>query len=187
MAGLVKDPTMSADRKRGATLGATPARLAGSAVLACQSDERLAQLVRDGHERAFDVIVARYRRPLIRYCERILPASRSEDAVQQAFINAHRALERGDEPETVKAWLYRIAHNASLNMLRQNGWNYDPIPLDLDGVPRPDQIVEQRIELQTAVAAVNDLPDRQRTALVMRELEGRSYSEIALALGAADG
>lgn len=170
-----------------ATLAAAPARLAGSAVLACQSDERLAEMVRDGHERAFDVLVERYRRPLIRYCGRILPASRSEDAVQQTFINAHAALSRGDEPEDVKRWLYRIAHNASLNMLRQNGWNYDPIPLDLDGVRRPDQLVEQRIELQQTVAAVNELPERQRTALVMRELEGRSYTEIAAVLGAGDG
>src|SRR3954447_11607946 len=165
----------------------TPARLAGSAVLAIQSDDRLVSLVRSGHERAFDAIVHRYRKPLVRFCGRILPESRCEDAVQQAFINAHAGLLGSDESVQLKPWLYAITRNAALNMLRQNGWNYDEIPLDFDGVRRPDQVVEQRIELQQTVAAVSELPDRQRNALVMRELEGRSYEEIALALGTGDG
>ncbi|MEA2482754.1 MAG: hypothetical protein QOC55_701, partial [Thermoleophilaceae bacterium] len=165
----------------------SPARLAGAAVLACQSDERLVELVRDGHERAFDAIVDRYRKALVNFCQRILPESRTEDAVQQAFLNAHTALAGSDEPVQLKPWLFTITRNAALNMLRQNGWNYDEIPLDFDGVRRPDQVVEQRIELQQTVAAVKGLPDRQRSALVMRELEGRSYEEIALALGTGDG
>jgi RNA polymerase sigma factor (sigma-70 family) len=165
----------------------TPARLAGSAILACQSDERLVELVRSGHERAFDAIVERYRKPLVRYCLRILPESRCEDAVQQALINAHAALLASDEQVQLKPWLYAITRNAALNMLRQNGWNYEPIPLDFDGVRRPDQVVEQRAELQHTVAALQDLPDRQRDALVMREFEGRSYDEIALALDTGDG
>ena len=165
----------------------TPAHLASSAVLACQPDQRLVKLARAGHERAFDAIVERYRGQLTRYCRRILPESRSEDAVQQAFINAHAALLRSDEPIQLKAWLFAITRNAALNMLRQNGWNYEQIPLDFDGVRRPDQVVEQRIELEQTVAAVNELPERQRDALVMRELEGRSYEEIAVALGANDG
>jgi hypothetical protein len=72
-------------------------------------------------------------------------------------------------------------------MLRQNGWNYDQIPLDFDGVRRPDQVFEERSELERTVAALNELPERQRDALVMREFEGRSYNEIAVALGANDG
>jgi RNA polymerase sigma factor (sigma-70 family) len=165
----------------------SPARLAGSAILACQSDDRLVALARSGHERAFEAIVDRYRRPLLRFCRGILPESRAEDAVQQTFINAHTALTESDDAVALKPWLFKIARNASLNMLRQNGWNYDQIPLDLDGVRRPDQVIEQRIELQETVSAMNDLPERQRSALVMRELEGRSYEEIGLALGANDG
>lgn len=165
----------------------TPARLASSAILAMQSDERLVRLVRSGHERAFDAIVDRYRKPLVRYCRRILPESRCEDAVQQAFLNAHTALTTGDDSVQLKPWLFAITRNAALNMLRQNGWNYEEIPLDFDGVRRPDQVFEQRIQLQQTVAAMNDLPERQRDALVMREFEGRSYDEIALALGANDG
>src|SRR3954447_639593 len=165
----------------------THSRLAGSAILAMQSDERLVKLVRSGHERAFDVIVDRYRRPLVRYCRRILPESRCEDAVQQAFLNAHTALTGSDDAVQLKPWLFAITRNAALNMLRQNGWNYEEIPLDFDGVRRPDQVFEQRIELQQTVAALNELPERQRDALVMREFEGRSYAEIAAALSANDG
>lgn len=164
------------------------AHLAGGAILACQSDERLVALFREGHERAFETIVSRYRPALVRFCGRILPESRTEDAAQQTFINAHAALLATDEPPAqLRPWLYTIARNASLNMLRQNGWSYEQIPLDFDGVRRPDQVVEQRIQLQNTVAAVNDLPDRQRNALVMREFEGRTYEEIALALGTGDG
>jgi RNA polymerase sigma factor (sigma-70 family) len=165
----------------------TPARLAGSAVLACQSDDRLVSLVRFGHERAFEAIVDRYRRPLLRQCRRILPESRAEDAVQQTFINAHSSLLDSADPVQLKPWLFAIARNASLNMLRQNGWNHEQIPVDFDGVPRPDQVYEQRVALEQTVSAMGALPERQREALVMRELEGRSYAEIAAALGANDG
>jgi RNA polymerase sigma factor (sigma-70 family) len=180
----------SADRTDSQGVGSfasAPARLAGSAVLALQSDERLVALARTGHERAFEAIVERYRKPLVRYCGRLLPASRAEDAVQQAFLSAHTAFDRGDDVADLKPWLYKIAHNSSLNMVRQNGWNHDQIPLDFDGVRRPDQVVEQREQLKATVAALNELPDRQRDAIVMREFEGRSYTEIAASLGAGDG
>jgi RNA polymerase sigma factor (sigma-70 family) len=165
----------------------TPARLAGSAILACQSDDRLASMVRAGHERAFDAIVDRYRRPLLRRCRRILPESRAEDAVQQTFLNAHTSLTESADPIQLKPWLYAIARNVSLNMLRQNGWSYEQIPAEFDGVRRPDQVFEQRAELEQTVSAMNELPERQRSALVMREFEGRSYAEIAAVLGANDG
>jgi RNA polymerase sigma factor (sigma-70 family) len=168
-------------------LASAPARLAGNAVLAVQSDARLVELARNGHERAFEAIVERYRKPLLRHCERLLPASRAEDAVQQAFISAHRALPAATEAIDLKPWLYKIAHNAALALLRQNGWNHAEIPADFDGVRPPDQVVEQREALATTLASLKQLPDRQRSALVMRELEGRSYDEIAVLLGAKDG
>src|SRR2546430_2708395 len=114
-----------------------PARLAGSALLHTQSDARLVDLARAGNDRAFEAIVARYRRPLLGYCERLLPPGRAEDAVQQAFLNAYRAIGRNEAELNLRPWLYRVAHNSSLNLLRQNGWDYDEIPEDFDGAVRP--------------------------------------------------
>src|SRR2546421_11367162 len=164
-----------------------PARLAGNALLHTQSDARLVDLARAGNDRAFEVIVARYRGPLLRYCERILPPGRAEDAVQQAFLNAYRAISRNEAELNLKPWLYRVAHNAALNLLRQNGWNYDEIPEDFDGVVQPPQALELRERLQELMRAVQELPERQRDALVLRELEGRSYEEISAALGVTGG
>ena len=164
-----------------------PARLAGSALLHTQSDERLVGLARAGNDRAFEAIVSRYRRPLLRYCGGLLPPERAEDAVQQAFLNAYRAMTTGEAELKLRPWLYRIAHNASLNLLRQNGWTYDQIPEDFDGVMQPPQAIEQKERIREVVLSVQGLPERQRDAMVLRELEGRSYQEIAAALGVTGG
>ena len=164
-----------------------PARLAGTALLHTQSDQRLVDLARSGNERAFEAIVARYRRPLLRYCRRLLPAERAEDAVQQTFLNAYRAIGAGEAELNLRPWLYRIAHNSALSLLRQNGWNHEQIDEQFDGVQQPPQAVEQSERVREVVRAVQALPERQRDAMVLRELEGRSYEEIAAALGVTDG
>ena len=164
-----------------------PARHAGSALLSAQSDERLVELVRAGNERAFEAIVNRYRRPLLRHCARVLPSARAEDAVQHAFVKAHEALCSGDGEMNLRPWLYRIARNMSLNLLRENGWNHELLDERIDGVERPPEIVERRDRLRATLAAVQRLPARQRDAIVLRELEGRSYDEIARTLTVSDG
>ncbi len=167
-----------------------PARLAGASLLRLQSDERLAQLAATGHEAAFDAIVDRYRTPLTRYCAGIVGPSRAEDAVQQALINAHNALQRTDEVRHLRSWLYRIAHNASLNVLRVVR---DDVSLDAasdaaaiaeDG---PAAAFERSERFRATVDALRELPERQRAALVLRELEGRSHEEIAETLGVTSG
>jgi RNA polymerase sigma factor (sigma-70 family) len=164
-----------------------PARLAGAALLHTQSDERLVDLARSGNDRAFEAIVARYRRPLLRYCRRLLPPERAEDAVQQALMNAYRAIGAGEADLNLRPWLYRIAHNASLSLLRQNGWNHEQINERLDGVQQPPQALEQRERVREVVQAVKGLLERQRDAMILRELEGRSYEEIAAELGVSGG
>jgi RNA polymerase sigma factor (sigma-70 family) len=167
-----------------------PARLAGASLLRLQSDERLAQLAATGHEAAFDAIVDRYRTPLTRYCAGIVGPSRAEDVVQQALINAHDALQRTDEVRHLRSWLYRIAHNASLNVLRAVR---DDVSLDAasdaaaiaeDG---PAAAFERNERFRATVDALQELPERQRAALVLRELEGRSHEEIAETLGVTSG
>ena len=164
-----------------------PARLASTGLLRRQSDARLVDLTRAGNEQAFEAIVHRYRRPLLRYCGRILPPGRAEDAVQQAFLSAYRAIRDGDNDLLLRPWLYRVARNSALNLLRQNGWNHEQLHEDMDGVMRPDQAVEGRERIRSLFASVKGLPERQRDAIVLRELEGRSYEEIAVALGVTDG
>src|SRR3954469_16972643 len=164
-----------------------PARLAGQPILRSQTDERLVDLVRAGHEPAFEAIVARYRRPLLRYCGRILSDDRAEDAVQQSFVKAYDAMRRGDNELNLRPWLYRIAHNTALNGLRDKALKYEPLDPQLDGVERPDQAAERREGVRDVLAAVDELPQRQRDAMVLRELEGRSYDEIAGALGVTGG
>jgi RNA polymerase sigma factor (sigma-70 family) len=156
-------------------------------MLRTQSDARLVDLVRAGHTSAFEAIVHRYRKPLLGYCSRLLPASRAEDAVQQTFLKAYQSMMSGDAELNLRPWLYRIAHNASLNLLRQNGWSHDQLDENMDGVQRPDQALELRERLGATVAAVKALPERQRNAVLLREIDGLSYEEIALALGVGDG
>jgi RNA polymerase sigma factor (sigma-70 family) len=164
-----------------------PARLAGSALLHTQSDERLVDLARAGNDRAFEAVVTRYRRPLLRYCRRLLPPERAEDAVQQTFLNAYRAIGAGEAELNLKPWLYRIAHNASISLLRQNGWTHEQLDEQFDGVEQPPQAVENSERMREVVRAVKQLPERQRDAVVLRELEGRSYEEIAVTLGVSGG
>jgi RNA polymerase sigma factor (sigma-70 family) len=164
-----------------------PARLAGAALLHTQTDERLVDLTRAGNDRAFEAVVVRYRRPLLRYCRRLLPPERAEDAVQQTFLNAYRAIGAGEAELNLRPWLYRIAHNASMSLLRQNGWSHEELDERFDGVMQPPQAFEERERVREVMRAVRELPPRQRDAMVLRELEGRSYEEIALALGVSGG
>jgi RNA polymerase sigma factor (sigma-70 family) len=164
-----------------------PARLARRPVLSTQSDERLVDLVRAGSEPAFETIVERYRRALMRYVSRLLPPERAEDVVQQSFVNAYEAMHRGGAELNLRPWLYRIAHNTALNALRDRGLRHDELDERMDGVERPDQALERTQRLRDLLVAVQALPERQRDAILLRELEGRSYAEIALALGVTDG
>jgi RNA polymerase sigma factor (sigma-70 family) len=164
-----------------------PARLARRPVLSTQSDERLVDLVRAGSESAFETIVERYRRALMRYVSRLLPPERAEDVVQQAFVKAYDAMHRDGAELNLRPWLYRIAHNTALNALRDRGLRHDELDERLDGVERPDQALERSQGLRDVLVAVQALPERQRDAILLRELEGRSYEEIALALGVTDG
>ena len=164
-----------------------PARLAGSRLLATQSDERLVDLLRAGSEPAFEAIVSRYRGPLLRYCAALLGRERAEDAVQQTFVKAFEAMHRDDRHLLLKPWLYRIAHNTAHNALRDNALRDEPLGDEGAVADRPETVVERREQLRSVLASVQKLPPRQRDALVLRELEGRSYEEISAALGVGGG
>jgi RNA polymerase sigma factor (sigma-70 family) len=164
-----------------------PARLARRPVLSTQSDERLVDLVRAGSDPAFEAIVERYRRALMRYVSRLLPPERAEDVVQQAFVKAYEAMHRGTAELNLRPWLYRIAHNGAVNALRDRALGHAQLDERMDGVERPEQALERTMGLRELVLAVQALPERQRSAILLRELEGRSYGEIAAELGVTDG
>jgi RNA polymerase sigma factor (sigma-70 family) len=160
-----------------------PARLAGSGLLRTQSDARLVDLVRAGNDRAFEAIVLRYHRPLLRHCRRLLPAARAEDAVQQTLLRALEAM-RADERELqLGPWLHRIAHNTAIDSLRRMDSHWEELDERMDGVEPTHAAVERRARFDSVMSSMGTLPERQRRALVLRELEGRSYDEIAATLG----
>jgi RNA polymerase sigma factor (sigma-70 family) len=164
-----------------------PVRLAGRALLATQSDERLVALARRGSEPAFEAIVERYRGPLGRYCRGLVAPSCVDDILQLTFLSAYRTLESDGRHLTLKPWLFRVTHNAALDSLRREARGFEQLDESYDGVERPDQALERKESLRVLVAGLVGLPDRQRAALVLRELEGRSYEEIERELGLAGG
>jgi RNA polymerase sigma factor (sigma-70 family) len=159
----------------------------GGPILRLQSDERLARLAAAGNGRAFEVLVRRHRSTVVRAAARVLPGAEAEDAAQQALLSAQQALRRNGAPERFEPWLNRIAVNAALKQLQRTP---DELPLDEDrvnGVEQPADRLERRQRLQDTIGAIGALPDRQRRALVLRELEGLSHDEIARDLGLTAG
>src|SRR5688500_16060149 len=147
--------------------------------LRLQNDDRLVKLVRSGVGQAFDVLVERYRAPLGRYCSRIVGPDHSEDVVQDTFASAYTTLLDDDRPMQLKAWLYRVAHNTSINTLRRKSFNYEQLDENYDGVRQPPDHAMLSERLHELVARMRELPERQRAAIVLQELEGRSPEEIA--------
>jgi RNA polymerase sigma factor (sigma-70 family) len=160
---------------------------AGPALLARESDERLAALVREGDQNAFAAIVARYRLPLEHHCRRTLPPSRAEDALQQTFAKAYVALSEGAQPVALKAWLYAIAHNTSINGLRDRQGESLEAAGEFGAQHQTHDIVARRESLRSVVRAVGSLPSRQRQVLVRQEFEGASQEQIAAELGLTTG
>ncbi|HVF77388.1 MAG TPA: sigma-70 family RNA polymerase sigma factor [Solirubrobacteraceae bacterium] len=154
-------------------------------------DESLAGHAAAGNKDAFAALYERYHGPLLGYCRSILlNAEDAGDAAQNALENALRALPRREPGRPLRPWLYKIAHNESINIIRRRQPIADSNLLDSDSslltVPGPEADVEQRSRLTQLVDDLRVLPERQRGALVMRELSGLSYNEIGLALGVSN-
>jgi RNA polymerase sigma factor (sigma-70 family) len=157
----------------------------GAPLLRLRSDEQLVALFRDGSNEAFRVIYDRYRQRLFAYTRQMLPGSRqdAEDALQDVFVRAYGGLRANDRELALRAWLYRVAHNRCIDELRRPA---PPAPevMELVRPPLNDPIAEaeRRDSLRRLIADVRRLPEQQRSALLMRELGGMSYAEIAAAL-----
>jgi RNA polymerase sigma factor (sigma-70 family) len=155
-------------------------------LLRTQSDRRLAALAADGHDRAFEAIVERYRRPLQRYLRRLLSEALAEDVLQASFVRAWQALRAGTDVRDLRPWLYRIAHNQALNTLRAAGSALPAATAELPAISLEAE-VERREELRETLNGIEALPDRQRAALVAIAVAGRSHADVARELGMSDG
>lgn len=152
--------------------------------LSLSGDERLAKLVGQGSEHAFAALYERYHERLYRYCRSMLHNDAdAQDALQSTFVGAFAALGRGQRVAPMRPWLYQIAHNESVSILRRR--RPDIVLAEAGETPTPsaEDQAGDRERLALLVADLGELSERQRGALVMRELGGLSHEDIALALG----
>jgi RNA polymerase sigma factor (sigma-70 family) len=153
-------------------------------LLRLQKDDRLIAMMRDGHERAFEVLFERYNTRLLAFCQHMLSSREdAEDVLQEVFVAAHNAILADERDLNVRPWLYRIARNRCLNHLRK------PVPEGQDTMdvhPHENgattaERVQNREEFRQLIDDVRTLPETQRTALLLREIDAMSYEEIAQA------
>jgi RNA polymerase sigma-70 factor (ECF subfamily) len=156
------------------------------------SDDQLVARVRAGSDDAYGAIVRRYHEPLLGFAARLAGGSHAdaEDIVQDAFIRALPSLRASDRPMALRPWLYMIVRNRAFDHIRgrrpadgDERLSLVPAPAHAD----PAAGALAREELGEVVAGIGRLPERQRLALVRRELGGASHRELADELGTSVG
>jgi RNA polymerase sigma factor (sigma-70 family) len=155
-------------------------------LLAHLSDERLIARVRAGDDRAFEALYDRHHRPLLAFCRHLLGSQEeAEDALQHTFIAAHRALRSDERPVALRAWLFTIARNRCLSLLRtrRNVVALTELEPTLPVTTGLAAQVEQREDLQVLVRDLHNLSEEQRAALVLSELGDLDHEQIAGILG----
>lgn len=169
-----------------------------------ESDQVLVERVQSGDKKAFDLLISKYHQRVIRLISRLVrnPAE-VEDIAQEAFIKAYRSIGQFRGDSAFYTWLYRIAVNSAKNALMAS--NRRPIPMsDLlksdeneegEAWPvesaidfqTPEALLASRQVAQTVDAAIQSLAEDLRTAIMLREIEGLTYEEIAEAMNCPIG
>ncbi|WCB96363.1 RNA polymerase sigma factor [Baekduia alba] len=161
----------------------TPPPALPPSMLAAMGDSTLVNLIAAGSDDAFAALDARYRSRLVRFARGFVPGGTAdaEDVVQDALVRAVRALRNGSRPEALGPWLHRITRNCALDLNASRRRHPVVELVDHAHPPAEDAAteVERSLGMRKIVADVGRLPDTQRSALVLRELEGRSYADIA--------
>jgi RNA polymerase sigma factor (sigma-70 family) len=148
------------------------------------SDDRLTARAVGGDERAFATIFERYQERLYRYCLSLVGnAHDAQDALQNTMVKVLAALPGEKREIELKPWLYRIAHNESIELLRRRRPAVELDPEVDGGGDGVEEEAAQRQRLARLLADLRELPERQRGALVMRELGGLGFEEIGAAFG----
>ena len=158
------------------------------------SDEELFARYQDGDEQAFASIVERYEPPIQGFLhKRLKDEERVQDLTQDTFLRVHRARERYDARRKFSTWIYTIASNLAKNELRnrsrnplvlfqtiKKNWQDEERPLQFeDSNSRPDDMYRKRHLRELVEQSVAQLPEHHRQVFILRELEGKSYEEIA--------
>ena len=154
-------------------------------LLRLASDEKLVALTRRGNPAAFEALVARYQARLLAFCRHMLSTREdAEDVLQEVFAAAYNAMIADQRTINVRPWLYRIARNRSLNHLRRTqalGVDSMDVHVAEHGTTTAEK-VHRREDFRLLVADVQTLPETQRTALLLREIDALSYEQIAEAM-----
>jgi RNA polymerase sigma factor (sigma-70 family) len=156
-----------------------------SPLLKLQGDAKLIAMARSGNPGAFETIVDRYQGRLLGFCRQMLGSTEdAEDVLQEVFVNAYRAMLRDEREINLRPWLYRIARNRCLNHLRKPTADAQE---SMDMVPAVEasstaERVHNREEFRQLLTDVKKLPETQRSALLLREMDALSYEEIAAAM-----
>jgi RNA polymerase sigma factor (sigma-70 family) len=156
-----------------------------SPLLKLQGDAKLIAMARSGNPGAFETIVDRYQGRLLGFCRQMLGSTEdAEDVLQEVFVNAYKAMLRDEREINLRPWLYRIARNRCLNHLRRPTADAQE---SMDMVPALEasstaERVHNREEFRQLLIDVKKLPETQRSALLLREMDALSYEEIAAAM-----
>jgi RNA polymerase sigma factor (sigma-70 family) len=154
-------------------------------LLKLQGDAKLIAMARNGNPGAFETIVDRYQGRLLGFCRQMLGSTEdAEDVLQEVFVNAYKAMLRDEREINLRPWLYRIARNRCLNHLRKPTADAQE---SMDMVPAVEasstaERVHNREEFRQLLVDVKKLPETQRSALLLREMDALSYEEIAAAM-----
>jgi RNA polymerase sigma-70 factor (ECF subfamily) len=152
----------------------------------------LRQLVRDakaGDAASFERIVILHECLVLRVAQRILlNGENAKDAAQEVFIRLHRALNRFDEEKDLGPWLYRLTVNVCRDVLRRGkrDVSLDLVSDSADAMPNPEQSAVAAQQYRMVLDALRELSPREREAVVLRDLEGRSTHEVAGILGTSE-
>ena len=164
---------------------AAPALRGPTPLLRLQSDERLIGLTRRGQHAAFEALCSRYQSRLLSFCRHMLSSREdAEDVLQEVFAAAFNAVLADEREINVRPWLYRIARNRSLNHLRRaSAVGVDSMDVHFadHGMSTGDRVI-RRESFRELLSDVHELPETQRTALLLREIDALSYEQIAQAM-----
>lgn len=166
-----------------------------------EADAKLVARVQQGDKAAFDLLVLKYQRKILRLLSRMLrDQSDIEDVMQEAFIKAYRALPQFRGDSAFYTWLYRIAINTARNWMSsqgrrpsspngnqtEDGETFDEID-NLTDNNTPESLLASREIAESVNLTIQELPQELRTAIVLREIDGLSYEEIAEAMSCPIG